>query len=86
MNFLKKLKEGKQHPKSDTGSCSNCDNYYEEYIVKPDFTTLRGTPVPEMTCHDYCTIHNVSLPRTIDDQEKAVVNVANCKQWEQKIK
>lgn len=82
MNLLRKLTGGKKPPKEETRLCYNCDNFYAEYIVKPDFTTLRGTPVPEMTCRDYCTVHKVSLPNTINDKEQTVINVANCKQWE----
>ena len=83
MSFLRKLKGGKTPLKPLTGSCYNCNNFYPEYEVIPDFTTLRGTKVPSMMCRNYCSVHNVSLPDTVNEQEEIVVNIANCKQWEQ---
>lgn len=83
MTVLKKIFHERDNPTESNKNCYNCDNYYAEYIIYPDFTTLRGSKVPQMSCRDYCTIHNVSLPSTINEAELPVVNVANCKQWEQ---
>ena len=83
MTVLKKIFYKRDPPKEIISNCYNCDNFYAEYIVIPDFTTLRGTKVPEMSCRDYCTVHQVSLPSTINEKEQTVINVANCKQWEQ---
>ena len=82
MTILKKIFSRKETPSIQPKVCIHCDNFYLQYIVKPDMTDLKGNPIPKMVAMNYCTVHNVSLPVKFNKQGLAEVDILNCKQFE----